>query len=91
MVVDVVGGVAVCGIMREFAFLKAECVVSGGTLDGGVYGAFDSGLKTGAELSVATRSLAVPSALHEDEFGYGVHPGLADDKRSNVGLLVQGN
>ncbi len=64
--------------MGEVIFMEVECVVGGGASDGGVYGAFDAGLETGAELSVATCSLAIPSALHEDEFGYGAHPCLSN-------------
>jgi hypothetical protein len=68
-----------------------EGVIGGGALDGGVYCAFDSGLEAGAKLRVSARSLAVSSALHEDEFGDGAHPGFANAKRPDAGLLVQGN
>ena len=57
---------------------KWSVLLVGGALDGGVYSVFDAGLETGAELHVAARHLAVTSALHEDEFGYGAHPCLTD-------------
>jgi hypothetical protein len=56
-----------------------------------VYCALDAGFQSRAELRIAARFFAVESALHEDEFGDGAHPGFADAKRPYAWLFVQGN
>ena len=67
-VCGVIGWVIDWGSRGEVVLWEVKVVIGGGTSDGGVYGAFNASFEAGAELHVATRSLAIPSALHEDKF-----------------------